>query len=111
MSVSPDEKPPWCAGEKAYLEYLACETHMFAWCLITHGGIPLSAARAEAEQFYAYESATEPFRGIIFHDEAWHWAMLKLFGERYWMSHPELESPSTDYRVESHRLLSDEKTE
>jgi len=87
--------------EKDYIEYLAHERHMFAWCLVTHGGVTRVAAQTQAEARYPFEIATEPFRGIIFHDMAWHWAMLALFGEQYWLSHPEFQFQSDDYRAES----------
>jgi hypothetical protein len=54
-----------------------------------------------AEQFYAYEAPGDPMRGLVFHDEAWHWAMLRLFGDRYWVARPDLERPSSEYRAES----------
>jgi len=90
--------------EKEYVEYLDHERHLFAWCLSIYGGISQADARARAEELYRYESAaTGPLRGLVFHDEAWHWAMLKIFGEQYWQARPELESPSVDYRAESQR--------
>ena len=98
-----EQTSPW--DEKEYAEYLDHERHLFAWCLVVYGGISQPVARSQAEEFYRYESATtEPLRGLVFHDEAWHWAMLKIFGEQYWQARPELESPSADYRAESQRL-------
>ncbi|WP_406673847.1 hypothetical protein WBK31_35620 [Nonomuraea sp. N2-4H] len=41
----------------------------------------------------------EPYRGLVFHDEAWHWAMLGIYGERYWVAHPELADPPPEYRA------------
>ncbi len=90
-------------SEKDYVRYLVHERHMFAWCLITHGGVAPVAALTQAEVRYPFEAATEPFRGIIFHDVAWHWAMLALFGQRYWHSHPEFQFQSDGYRAESYK--------
>ena len=98
-----EQPSSWNANEKEYADYLAHERHMFAWCLVTHGGFTHATALARAEQRYPYEAPTEPHRGLVFHDEAWHWAMLTLFGEQYWRSRPELQSPSADYRTESTR--------
>lgn len=94
----------WQSNEAGYLKYLTSERRLFAWCLVHQGSVSWPDATAAAEQFYPYESATEPYRGLIFHDEAWHLAMLQLFGERYWTVHPELESPSAKYRAEASRL-------
>ena len=95
------EHSPW--SEEEYTEYLAYERHMFAWCLVIHGNISWPDALLQAEQRYPYESAREPYRGMIFHDEAWHYAMLRLFGDQYWLDRPELGSPSDEYRGESKR--------
>ncbi len=35
----------------------------------------------------------------MFHDESWHWAMLRLHGDLYWQHRPELLHPPTDYEV------------
>ena len=97
-----EQTSPW--DEKEYVEYLDHERHLFAWCLCLYGGTSQADARVRAEAFYPYESAaTGSLRGLVFHDEAWHWAMLKIFGEQYWQARPELESPSVDYRAESQR--------
>ena len=101
--MTANDKSPWSADEKAYVEYLTAERSMFAWCLVALGGISSSEAISEAERFYTYEPASLPYRGLVFHDESWHWAMRTIFGDQYWISHPELESPSAEYRLESSR--------
>ena len=53
------------------------------------------------EIFYVYESKEDNYRTLVFHDEAWHWAMLKIFGDGYWRSKPELSSPCKGYEKES----------
>lgn len=96
-----EQTSPW--DEKEYARYLNHERHMFAWCLVVHGGVSEPLSRSQATEFYPFESATEPQRGLVFHDEAWHWAMLRVFGEQYWQTRLELEQASADYRAESER--------
>jgi hypothetical protein len=104
-----EQTSPW--KEKEYVDYLDHERHLFAWCLVAYGGILPTVARSSAEEFYRYQSATEPYRGLVFHDEAWHWAMLKIAGEGYWKARPELEKPSDSYRAESQRYEQSHDTE
>ncbi|MFG1697449.1 hypothetical protein [Nonomuraea sp. NPDC049309] len=83
-------------------EYVAClegERRRYAWVMRRYGGLGEAEAEAAAREFYAYEPAGEPYRGLVFHDEAWHWAMLGIYGERYWVSHPELADPPPEYRA------------
>ncbi len=94
--------PPW-GDEQEYTGYLEGERHMYAWCLATYGKVPSADAQAMALTRYPYESSNDKYRGFIFHDMAWHWAMLQLFGEGYWKSRPDLESPSEAYWAESSR--------
>jgi hypothetical protein len=97
-----EQTSPWV--EREYVEYLDHERHLFAWCLSIYGGLSQPVALARAEDFYRYEpAAIGPLRGLVFHDEAWHWAMIELFGQQYWQARPELESPPADYRAESQR--------
>lgn len=86
-------------GEVEYLEYLREERSRYAWVLRTHGGVPASTAQEAAERRYPYEPPDAPYRGLIFHDEAWHWAMLELEGEDYTVRRPELVAPSEAYRA------------
>ena len=83
--------------EEEYLEYLNAERRSFAWCLEKYGDRSPEAAKSEAEDFYAYEASDAPFRGLVFHDLAWHWAMLRIYGDGYWRKHPDLEHPSEEY--------------
>jgi hypothetical protein len=82
---------PW--AEPEYGEYLAGERHMFAWILVRHGGVADDRAEALARERYPYEPADAPYRGLIFHDEAWHWGMVALRGEQYWVADSNLASP------------------
>ncbi len=90
--------------ESEYIQYLHHERHMFAWCFVAYGKSSEDDAKKLAEEFYYYEPAdVGELRGLVFHDEAWHWAMLKIFGGQYWIKFPHLESVPTDYRIESAR--------
>jgi hypothetical protein len=84
-------------GEAGYLEYLRVERSRYAWVLRTHGGLPATQADEAAERRYPYEPPDAAYRGLIFHDEAWHWAMLELEGEDYAVRRPELVAPSEAY--------------
>ena len=95
------QESPWRRNESGYAEHLSHERHMFAWCFVQHGGATHTEAVILAESFYSYESEAEPYRGLVFHDEAWHWAMLRIVGEQYWQLRPELQAPSEEYRAES----------
>lgn len=95
-------KSPWASPsrESEYLAYLQHERHMYAWCMQKHGRRDQEAALAAAHSFYQYEPPS-PLRGLVFHDEAWHWAMLELHGDTYWKLDPSLETPGAEYRKES----------
>lgn len=40
-------------------------------------------------------------RGSLFHDSAWHWAMLHVVGEQYWQRRPDLAHESEGFREEA----------
>lgn len=83
-------------SENEYLEYLKHERHMFAWVLRSYGSYSPADADDAAVARYPYEEPND-LRGLIFHDEAWHWAMLRIHGEAYWLANPQLEFPSQEY--------------
>jgi hypothetical protein len=99
-----DAPSPWCRDEAGYVAHLANERSLYAWCLVHHGSFSPEEAMNEATAFYAYEPADHPYRGLIFHAEAWHYAMVKLFGARYWLTHSDYQSASADYHAEARRL-------
>ncbi|WP_420008417.1 hypothetical protein [Xanthomonas sacchari] len=82
--------------EKEYLEYLKHERHMFAWVLRYYGSHSPADADDAAVEHYPYEPPSD-LRGLIFHEEAWHWAVLRIHGDTYWLANPQLESPSQEY--------------
>ena len=87
-------------SEDEYLAQLNQQKHMYYWCLINVGSFSLNKAKNEAEKLYKYEHQTEGYRWLIFHDDAWHWAMLKIHGEQYWLKDPNLENESKEYSQE-----------
>ncbi|MET9313656.1 hypothetical protein ABZX12_17700 [Kribbella sp. NPDC003505] len=83
--------------EDEYVEYLAGERRRFAWTMHRYGELtPIEAENAALER-YPYESPHTPYRGLIFHDEAWQWALLEIYGEDYPRTHPELVTPPAEY--------------
>lgn len=90
-------KNPWQEDEPGYVDDLRQERMLFAWCLQTFAGMPAAEARAAAEAFYEYEPASDPYRGLVFHAEAWHCAMLQIFGPDYWIKQPSLAQPPAEY--------------
>ncbi|MFJ2639840.1 hypothetical protein [Streptomyces sp. NPDC087511] len=86
-------------NETEYLDCLLSERRAYAWVMRQHGGLAPKEAREAALERYPYQPAEVPYRGLIFHDEAWHWAMLAIHGEWYVREHPELVHPSADYRA------------
>ena len=73
---------------------------MYSWCLVHYGNYSDVEALKESESFYKYQPPGE-YRGLVFHDEAWHCAMLKVFGECYWKLRPDLGSPCPEYEKEA----------
>lgn len=92
----PEDEP----SEDDYLIYLDFERHMYAWCLENIGGLPATEASQKALEVYPYESPSQKYRWLPFHDEAWHWAMRYILGEMYWISNPGLQEPSPAYLAE-----------
>ncbi|MEV5574586.1 hypothetical protein AB0L06_31515 [Spirillospora sp. NPDC052269] len=64
-----------------------------------HGGLTPEEAEEAALEQYPYEPGGDPLRGLVFHDDAWHWAMLAIHGDRYGRKHPELVHPSPEYEA------------
>jgi hypothetical protein len=96
---------PWqTADEHEYLASLEHERHMFAWCLVEHGGWTQEAAARRAREAYPYQPPDYEHRGLVFHDLAWHWAMLTIFRDSYWRAHPELADATEEYHAESRRF-------
>ncbi|MEU9581123.1 hypothetical protein [Streptomyces chilikensis] len=85
-------------SEAEYLDCLRTERRGYAWAMRHHGGLTPAEAAAAALERYPYEPDDAPYRGLIFHDEAWHWAMLAIHGNRYVVEHPELVEPPPEYR-------------
>ncbi|GAA2016085.1 hypothetical protein GCM10009839_09410 [Catenulispora yoronensis] len=86
----------WWPDEDEYVRYLHSERAAYAWVMHKYGGLPPTEAKAAAEEFYYYE---EPgaYRGLVFHDEPWHWAMVTIKGSDYYTRHRELAHPPDEY--------------
>jgi hypothetical protein len=96
------------ADELAYVASLEHERHMYAWCHVRYGGVAPDIAAALASNFYIYEPPDNDNRRLVFHDQAWHWAMLGILGDGYWRGHPERETASDEYRAEARRLADED---
>lgn len=94
--------------EGAYVASLDHERHMYAWCLARYGGFAPDVAVALAGKAYPHQPPDDAYRDLVFHDAAWHWAMLHILGEGYWRGHPERETPSAEYRAEARRLANND---
>jgi len=89
--------------EEEYLSSLNEQRHMYEWCMKNVGGLSIIEVKLEADKLYYYEPPEEEHRWLVFHEDAWHWAMLKLNGEQYWVSNPELKSETKEYVQEYKR--------
>lgn len=92
--------------EKEYRSKLEEQRHMYSWCLQNIGGHSKINADKKAEEFYKYEPVSDKHRNLVFHDDAWHWAMLYLKGEQYWLKNPELKSETKEYSEEYEYYIS-----
>jgi hypothetical protein len=90
---------PWREHEVEYLAHLREERRRFAWVMRRYGGLTPPESWAAALDAYPYEPRDEPYRGLTFHDEAWHWAMLTIHGTSYPAELPELAGPPDEYRA------------
>ncbi len=86
--------------EEDYVYLLKQQRHMYTWCLRNIGSLTAHEAKLESEKLYNYEPPDKEYRGIVFHDDAWHWAMLKIKGEQYWSNFPDLVDPTNEYEKE-----------
>ncbi|PGH46595.1 hypothetical protein COO58_16460 [Micromonospora sp. WMMA1996] len=85
--------------EEEYVRYLHEERRCFAWVMRRYGDLDADQAEAAALRRYPFEERDAPYRGLVFHDEAWHWAMVEIHGQGYWTSHPELVRPPAEYEA------------
>jgi hypothetical protein len=86
--------------EKEYLQQLKQQRHMYEWCLKHIGDYPENKAVEDADRVFSYKPSSDKYRWLVFHDDAWHWVMLKLKGDQYWENFLELKSPSAEYERE-----------
>ena len=90
--------------EDDYVRYLEAERELLARTLIRCGDFS-EEARQYALNHYPYEPADKKLRGSVFHNISWHWAMMELHGDRYWLDHPHLARPDALYQKESRELF------
>ncbi|GAA3834338.1 hypothetical protein ACFS5L_37230 [Streptomyces phyllanthi] len=86
-------------SEAEYVAYLQSERRSYAWVMRRYGDLTLTESWAAALKFYPYEPSDALYRGLVFHDEAWHWAISAIYGDRYTAEHPDLAAPPAEYRV------------
>ena len=84
--------------EEEYREYLETERRLFAWTLTNYSDTTAAEAERKANEFYEYEPCSKKMRSLVFHDEAWHWAMISIHGGGYWHAHPEHWPPPPEYQ-------------
>jgi len=89
--------PEW--PEDEYVRYLHGERARYAWVMRKYGTMSSAQADEAADMRYPYQPPGTAYRGMIFHNLAWHWAMLALKGEHYWLRYPELAKPPEAYRA------------
>lgn len=89
--------------EEAYVRDLEGGRRLFAWCFVNIGSRTEQQAWQAALEFYKYEPPEKEFRWLVFHEEAWCWAMQRLFGLDYYLTRPELAVPSAEYENEARR--------
>lgn len=80
-------------SDEEYGDYLLVERRSYAWALVNYGNFSQEIAEQMAIDFYRLEPRNE----LVFHDQAWHWAMLKIFGPQYWINRPDLLTPPAGY--------------
>jgi hypothetical protein len=96
-----DPWPEW--PEDKYVRYLHGQRARYAWVMRTYGDMSAAQAEKAADLRYPYQPPGTAYRGLIFHDDAWHWAMRALKGEQWWLRHPELVDPPDAYRARRRR--------
>jgi hypothetical protein len=99
----PDDAHDWWPDEIEYREYLERERRLFAWCLVRFGGIDPETAGQKALERYPYEIPGTPYRGMIFHELSFDWAIDALFGKHYNVVRPELMPTIEQWREEFER--------
>ena len=81
------------------MRYLRAERTRYAWVMRKYGTMSCAEADEAAELRYPYERPGTAYRGLVFHDDAWHRAMRTLDGERYWLRYAELAEPPAAFRA------------
>lgn len=86
--------------EEEYLNQLKQQRHMFEWCLLNVGEYSRDKIKSVSNRLFSYKPESDEYRWLVFHEDAWHWAMLEIKGEGYWCKYPNLKDPSLEYEQE-----------
>ena len=86
--------------EEDYLNQLQQQRHMFEWCLLNIGAYSRDEIASASDRLFSYKPESDEYRWLVFHEDAWHWAMLEIKGEGYWRRFPSLIDPSAEYEQE-----------
>ncbi|MCL6416272.1 hypothetical protein MIB92_11465 [Aestuariirhabdus sp. Z084] len=92
--------------EEEYLSQLKQQRHMFEWCLLNIGVYSQDEIESASKRLFSYKPESDEYRWLVFHDDAWHWAMLEIKGEGYWREYPNLKDESLEYKQEWERYES-----
>lgn len=69
------------------------------------GQVDVAEAYRKALAFYPYHALSEGEREAVFGEDAWHWAMVSLFGETFPEQRPDLYQAPEEYFQESDRIF------
>ncbi|GAA0236848.1 hypothetical protein [Cryptosporangium japonicum] len=86
-------------SEDEYVQCLRDERRRYGWVMQHYGDLDACQAGIAAEKRYPFEASDAPYRGLVFHDEAWQWAMRAIHGNEYSISHPHLVKPPAEYEA------------
>lgn len=68
-------------------------------CISIYGNTTIENARQLVKNFHPLQQPISTTDDIVFfsHENIYHWAMIALYGETYWLTHPEYEKLPDSY--------------
>lgn len=68
-------------------------------CISIYGDTTIENAQQLVKDFHPLQLPISTTDDIVFfsHEPVYHWAMLALYGERYWLTHPKCEKFPDNY--------------
>lgn len=68
-------------------------------CISTYGNTTIENAQQLVKDFHPLQQPINTTDDVVFfsHEHIYHWAMLALYGEMYWLAHPEYEKLPDSY--------------